>query len=51
MGMTMAEKVLAPFQTINMSWEERRSSILHTRPGIVGHLFDIVPALIEEARA
>ncbi len=27
--------VLAPFQTISLSWEERKSSILPTRPGFV----------------
>ena len=30
--------VLAPFQTLNLSWEERKSQILHTRPGFVDEI-------------
>ena len=34
-GENIDTDVLAPAQTLNLSWEERKSQILHTRPGFV----------------
>jgi len=30
--------VMAPWKTLNLGWEERRDSVLHTRPGFVNEV-------------